>query len=228
MKESLFQSLIQQSYKKVPFHSYLHALEVKNNITHINGEEKELYTVAAELHDAGHGYESFPDDEENTCKIAQIILEQFWYKNVFIEEVQFLIMGTVFRERGNLKDKKQMLLADADIAAVWWDYDFLIGNFSRFYIETLPFDELPSRKKILDFFQSQFAEFFDYLTGITGKSDNPFLCEESSRAFPYFNRNKESLAFDLVHRKDFLIDAVKTEWKHFYGTDLVLLDEIKS
>ena len=101
----------EQSYRKVPYHNFEHALDVSENATNIFNyikksrqdlvkmmlsehkkcsieELEEVLQIAALFHDAGHLYESKPDDEENSASLAELVLNKINYTDLKIKYVK--------------------------------------------------------------------------------------------------------------------------------------------
>lgn len=143
-------------------------------------------------------------------------------------EVNNLILGTIFKNRGNLT-WKQPLIADADIAAIGQSFPIYLKNAARLFVEQCFSQNKihPSREEILSYWTQGQEWFFTYLTNITGKADVPFLTKDAQSAFPHFVKNRQAIGRIARWDPDFVIDAIRKEWKEFYWKDLILFEEQK-
>jgi len=219
------------TYRKVPFHNFEHALNVRkafseiSNSLGINSKVLDVLWVAAIFHDSWHLYELKSTDEEKACQLTSKILEKLEYSNTDIDKIINLIMWTVFLERGNISDFDQMIIADSDISSIWKDYNVFLKSTARLYIETLKQEDYPSESWIIIFFKNTLNWFFWLLTSITWKKDNPFLLSNTSKIFPNFVENRDKLSNDINNNHNHLINIVKHEWKYFYWNELILFEE---
>lgn len=221
-------TVLEQSYRLVPFHDWNHGKAVHDALLSILWEKTWIaHILGGKLHDAGHGYIAQHDDEKNACTVSRTLLEKLWFPREVIHQVEFLIEGTIFRERWNLSDYHQMAIADADISSCGKDYFSFIKSTAKLYIESLPVSDYPSKEGILKFFKEQtLFWFFWFLTRVSGDSENPFLLPKNALLFPNFPKNRDQLANDLENNQDSLIRIVKSEWKNFYNRELILLEDI--
>jgi hypothetical protein len=222
--------LIGNSYRKVPFHDWNHGRNVHTSLMKILWDNaKPHHHLWAKLHDAWHGYIAQHDDEKNAWIVSRTLLEKLWLPFSVISKVEFLIDGTIFRERGNLSDYDQIALADADISSVWWEYDSFLRSSAKLYIESLPVSKYPSKQWIIDFYKNQTLIWFMwFLTKVSWNQENPFLIPSNAKLFPNFSRNRDKLLSDLENNQNLLISTVKKEWRKFYKRSLVLLEDINS
>lgn len=117
--------------KDVPYHNFLHALTVAQNVLQLSTKTYSIIEVqslffAALFHDAGHTGIAETLDEFRSLDMAfQGILD--FEKKYNIQDIDYsivrkAIMGTVFKNRSKNTNKYALLLADFDIATIGMEF----------------------------------------------------------------------------------------------------------
>lgn len=215
--------LIQSSYYPVPYHGWPHGKYVANNVERILWMKHKRLTFSSYMHDAGHMYHSTPDDEKISVELATAILKSRNESQQIIQRVELDIYWTIFKNRWELNDHDQMILADADIANIWDDYETFIRHSVKYFLETKSRHEFINKKDFFNIIKNTNLWFSKVLTTITWNDNNPFLTHEAQKAFPNFASNREKLIDALENNQDFLLKILQEEWKLFFKSELIFL-----
>ena len=228
--------VIRTTYKKLPYHNFSHAEEVACNCLEILGRinksklnnedfdyptiQKLLY-LAALLHDAGHGYYSTKEDEENSAILAEKLLKEYEYSPKEIDYVKKLILATTFGDRKKIHEEWSIIekvIADADIAnSLGGPFKDHLRNEIQVLMEWNPPHEIITLDKVLKLPKSK-EWFMEFLKRVTG--GNVFLLKETKELFPYSEENLIQLK-NLSEEK--LKKAFEEEWEKFYWYEFVFV-----
>lgn len=202
-KEMLYD--IKKYYNKIPYHNFLHALQVSNQILRLNPnnfsviEIKSLF-FAWLFHDAWHSGQANIMDEFTSLDIALSNLNDFniKYKNkiwdIDLSIIRKAIIWTVFNKRWKLTNKFSKILWDLDIWVLWLD-------FLQFCYYSFPFC-FELWEKYEDFLLKTEIWYFKYLINI---NKNILITDEVNEISPNVFRNiKTYIKTDLAIKIDML------------------------
>ena len=117
--------------KEVPYHNFLHALQVSSEVLRLNLDKFNILEIkslffAALFHDAGHSWQANLLDEFRSLDIALQNLEEFEkkYDIWFIDKtiIRKAIIWTVFAKRWKFTDKFARIMWDLDVWVIGWDF----------------------------------------------------------------------------------------------------------
>lgn len=215
---------LQKCYNYVPFHNFPHAKYVCRRLWQIlwwKWGTSGVRRFTALAHDADHGWQALPDDEQRAFQTAISHVYGLWCR--IRSRIDSLMMATVFKDRwlyARLGDADQRALADADISNVGdADFGFFLWESARLFLETSGKGVVPDESESIDFFEGSMNGFIPTLTSASCE-DQPFITQRGRNLWrDNFLRNRDALGDLLSHDewRQQLIDRVQEEVKRFYS-----------